>query len=392
MTDETKGNVEEQSGLAALDECKAEAELDEWFHRVQIEELLARPPVKRDWFLYGCFKARDKVEIVGPSKIGKTWFLLGLAVHLAAGKPFMGIDVPRPRRVLYVNLEVPEDDLQMRLQGEEDVRGMLAAYGIRPAEVEGRISFVCCRGHGRKVRDALDADTLPVDDAEVVVIDPKYTLMKEREDENSAVGLAPLLASLSRLANRGPAVVYVTHDAKGFAGERSTVDRGSGSGITGRDYDCRICLTRHAQADEGNPLVVVSFSCRSAKAPADMTLRFDCPALVPCPDIPAEVETQATRAESAKKKPKGPPVACDAVRRILATEHYSGLSRNVIVTRAESVGMATEYHVRKALEWMMAHGELTKTNGPKNAEIYRLVEVAAPVGEVVFSNFSNSSN
>lgn len=368
MTDETKNKVEveEQSGLAALDECKAEAELDEWFHRARIEELLTRPPVKRDWFLYGCFKARDKVEIVGPSKIGKTWFLLGLAVHLAAGKPFMGIDVPRPRRVLYVNLEVPEDDLQMRLQGDGDVRGMLAAYGIRPAEVEGRISFVCCRGHGRKIRDALDADTLPVDDADVVVIDPKYTLMKEREDENSAVGLAPLLASLSRLANRGPAVVYVTHDAKGFAGERSTVDRGSGSGITGRDYDCRICLTRHAQADEGNPLVVVSFSCRSAKPPADMTLRFDCPALIPCPDIPAEAETQETqkarvRGKSALSAPR--PVAADAVKEMIAADMF-GLTYRQLSDRCIAGDiLPSEWQVRKVKGWLVAHGEIKVVDG-----------------------------
>jgi hypothetical protein len=388
MTDEMKPAVEE-SGLAALEEFREEAERSKWYNPVPVENLLARPPVVRDWFLAGCFKARDKVEIVGPSKIGKTWFLLGLAVHLAAGRPFLGIAVPRKRRVLYVNLEVPEDDLQVRLQGDGDTTGMLAAYGINPAEVAGQLTFVCCRGFGGFVRTALDGGTLPLDGADVVVIDPKYTLMKEREDENSAVGLAPLLASFSRLANQGPAVVYVTHDGKGFAGERSTVDRGAGSGITGRDFDCRICLTRHAASSEDDPLVVAQFSCRAAKPPADKPLRFNCPALAPCPDIPAEVETQATR--TTKGRPDTPPFGCDAVRRILKTEP-AGLSRNAIVARVECGKLATEYAVKRALPWMVRNGELTESAGERKSTVYRLVSTEKPVGELASPTVANSAN
>lgn len=371
----------EQSGLGALDDFMKEnaptPKPPAWWHETSARDLVARPPRVKDWFMESCFKAGDTVEVVGPSKIGKTWFLLGLAVHLAAGHDFMGIRIPKPRRVRYLNLEVAEDDFQSRLQGEGPRSAMLDAYGL-PETALDNLAIVSCRGHGEELRELLENDAaLVARGVDVVIVDPKYKLMVPGEDENSAVGLGPLLACFDRLAEAGPAVVYVTHDGKGYAGERDKVDRGAGSGITGRDYDCRICLTRHAEADDENRLVVVSFSCRSAREPADMTLRFECPALVPCPDILPEVETQATRSAKSRPSADTPPAGCDAVRRVLATEP-DGLSRSAIVNRAEAAGLATEYHVRAALRWMGEHGQLTSRKGAKNAMLFSLVELENP--------------
>jgi KaiC/GvpD/RAD55 family RecA-like ATPase len=54
-------------------------------------------------------------EIFGWRGTGKTMFSLGLALHLAAGKPMPGLEVPSPRKVLYVEGELPASQLQERI-------------------------------------------------------------------------------------------------------------------------------------------------------------------------------------------------------------------------------------------------------------------------------------
>ena len=56
----------------------------------------------------------------------------------------------------------------------------------------------------------------------------------------------PILAVFDRvIRDTGAALLYVHHDAKGSAGDRNIRDRGAGSGVLARDYDCCITLTAH---------------------------------------------------------------------------------------------------------------------------------------------------
>lgn len=48
--------------------------------------------------------------------LGKTWFGITLAKAIALGRPFLGYEVPKPRRVLFVDGEMPLADLQERFK------------------------------------------------------------------------------------------------------------------------------------------------------------------------------------------------------------------------------------------------------------------------------------
>lgn len=52
--------------------------------------------------------------ISGPSKAGKSWSLVQLAIALQNGTDWMGHKIMKRTKTLYVNMEIPEDEMQDR--------------------------------------------------------------------------------------------------------------------------------------------------------------------------------------------------------------------------------------------------------------------------------------
>jgi hypothetical protein len=57
---------------------------------------------------------RGLAMVYGPRGIGKTQFMVALATHLSTGQPFLGWEIPEPDGVLYVDGEMPLDELRQR--------------------------------------------------------------------------------------------------------------------------------------------------------------------------------------------------------------------------------------------------------------------------------------
>lgn len=201
---------------------------------VNADAWMAIDPDPVDAVVSNLFDTGDKICIIGPSKSFKTFIVLQLALSIAAGRDFLVWKIPKARRVLMVQLEVKETHFHGR------VRKVWAAMGI--TSLDGR--FEIANGRGMDVVVSGIATKAVEVNAEVVIIDPIYKLLKG--DENSARDWKPLLAEFDQLAETGVAVVYVHHDAKGAAGDRQAQDRGAGSGILARDYDCALTITPHA--------------------------------------------------------------------------------------------------------------------------------------------------
>lgn len=75
-------------------------------------EIPSRQPVLGDWFMEG-----DLGFIYAPRGLGKTWFALGLATAVANGRAFGPWSATAPRRVLYVDGEMPCEALDARIGG-----------------------------------------------------------------------------------------------------------------------------------------------------------------------------------------------------------------------------------------------------------------------------------
>lgn len=83
---------------------------------VPAEAFLAlRPEGEQGWLVEGLLPERSQTTWQGRPKVGKSHTLLQLAFDLACGMPVFGqFRVPRPRRVLYVELEEPEGETKRR--------------------------------------------------------------------------------------------------------------------------------------------------------------------------------------------------------------------------------------------------------------------------------------
>jgi hypothetical protein len=212
---------------------------------VDAQDWLRREPPAVDPVLLDTFDTGDKVSLIGASKTRKSFFALQEAVCLAAGRDFLAWRVPRPRRVLMVQTEIQERHYWRR------VRRMCEALGIAPEEIADRLQVVNGRGCGIGVEHL--QHYAEETRAEMVVVDPLYKF--NRGDENSAENMAALMSRFDELTqSTGAAVKYVHHDGKGSPGDRETRDRGSGSGVLGRDYDACVTLTEHR--DQEDALVI----------------------------------------------------------------------------------------------------------------------------------------
>ena len=91
---QSKGNVRSNVAKRAGDLSRALVPLD------QIEPALHRPYLVKNWLDLGSFSV-----VFGESNVGKTFFALDLALHVAAGLPWHGARVSEPQQVLYIASE-----------------------------------------------------------------------------------------------------------------------------------------------------------------------------------------------------------------------------------------------------------------------------------------------
>jgi RecA-family ATPase len=178
----------------------------------------------------GVLRQGHKLLLAGPSKAGKSFALLELCVAIAEGRPWMGFGCAQGR-VLYVNLELDRASCLNRL------RDVYKALDVAPANA-GKIDVWNLRGNAvpmdklapKLIRRAQKKDYI------AVIIDPIYKIITG--DENSADQMARFCNQFDLIASRlGCAVIYCHHHSKGAQGQKSAMDRASGSGVFARDPD-----------------------------------------------------------------------------------------------------------------------------------------------------------
>lgn len=80
------------------------------------EELWSSDADEIDWIVDGLVEAGRAASIFAPGKTGKSLVLLELSACIATGTPFAGLDVPKPRTVVYVDYENSPGDVLARLK------------------------------------------------------------------------------------------------------------------------------------------------------------------------------------------------------------------------------------------------------------------------------------
>jgi RecA-family ATPase len=194
----------------------------------------------------GLLSVRSKMMIAGPSKARKSWTLLDLAISISSGAPWLGLPCAKGK-VIFIDGELHREQILDRLMTVSESR-------LLPEDVwSDNLMIWPMRGQMREVTELMHAlmDTLLKERPLAIILDPIYKLLGDR-DENAAGEINSLLNELEQVArNVGCCILYSHHFAKGDAGEKSPIDRASGSGVWARDPDAMVFFTPPPRPKKG---------------------------------------------------------------------------------------------------------------------------------------------
>ncbi|MCD7895841.1 MAG: AAA family ATPase [Planctomycetaceae bacterium] len=256
---------------------------------VWLQETIPGKPAVID----GLLDIGDKAFLIGGPKTRKSFFVMQLALCLAAGRDFLGFTVPAPIRVAVCQMEIQPHHYHRRLSRLADAKAI--DYSL----LSNRLYIANLRG----VTADLDDITAGLYQfrPEVVILDPMYKLYKEGHDENSAGDAASLLAKFDRLVETlDCALVVVHHDNKRASGDTKATSRGSGSSAVARDYDAALLLTAHATEPDAMVLETIA---RNHPSRDPVTVLWDVNRFVVADSIVPTPETSGTRLAQSKKGP-----------------------------------------------------------------------------------------
>lgn len=174
------------AGGAGAEEEPAASEEDrqalvrEQFPRLDLAALLDPNRPRREWVVSGLVPAGASVAFVAKAGSMKSLLLLALSLTVARGdSQFAGLAIPRQRRVLYVDMENTEDDLEERIRD----------LGVQPQDMDELVylhlptlgALDAAEG-GQRVADICDAYGLQKGD--MVVLDSFQRVVEGPENDS----------------------------------------------------------------------------------------------------------------------------------------------------------------------------------------------------------------
>jgi len=182
-------------------------------HIVNVADLLTMELPERGYVLYPVIKEQGTAMLYAPRGLGKTWAALSVAYAVASGQSVFGSwKAPVPRRVLYLDGEMPASTMKERLAS------IIAGYDGEPPDAD----------YLRILTPDLQPDFMPniatqegqadlapfLEDVDLVVVDNIATLGRNGR-ENETEGWLPVQEWALRLRRAGKSVLFIHHAGKG---------------------------------------------------------------------------------------------------------------------------------------------------------------------------------
>lgn len=219
----------------------------------------------------GFVDMRQRAAVIGGTKRRKSFVVATAAILSAAGREGIGLKAVKPRKTLLVQFEIEERYMWRRIQK------LCRSMGITKEDLGGRLFIV-------NLRDQLDDENFEkialeiIDEAmrqtgaEVLIIDPIYVLNTGEENETMSMRrLLRRFGTINRTMNA--ALIYSMHDKKSGHFDQELSNRGSGTGLTARDYDGAMFLSPHESGDDD--LTVVEYLVRHAPPREPYCIRWE---------------------------------------------------------------------------------------------------------------------
>lgn len=225
--------VERDIGARSYDEWIdwRQTQVDDLPPEDNLEAIWNELPPLRDELIPGVLRTGHKMLVAGPSKAGKSFLLINLAVSIAEGIDWIGMKC-KQGKVVYVNLELDRASCLHR------VKEIYEKRGLSPDNLKN-IRIWNLRGKGKPMDKLAPILIHRYKDANLaaIIIDPIYKVITG--DENNATEMSNFCSYFDQVATEtGASIIYCHHHSKGASGKyANAADRSSGSGVFARDPD-----------------------------------------------------------------------------------------------------------------------------------------------------------
>lgn len=171
-----------------------------------------RNPLLTPWLREG-----DSAMIYAPTGAGKSIFTLAIALTIAGGGSFLGWAAPRPRKVLFIDGEMPEADIIDR------ARMLLPTIaGCAPEQADRNLTFLVRQAQPLDSKfpdlttEAGQEETLTraLDGGFDLLILDNFSTLAECDDENAAGSFNGIVRFLMRTKQAGLGCILIHHSSK----------------------------------------------------------------------------------------------------------------------------------------------------------------------------------
>jgi len=167
----------------------------------------------RDPLLLPWLHSQDLCMVFAGRGIGKTHFALSVAYAVATGGRFMDWEANQPRKVLYLDGELPgtvmQNRLLMHLPIQEPEPGFLRVFTPDLMGMDDLMPDLATSDGQEAINAMIEPDT------ELVIVDNLSAWARGSKAENDAESWLPIATWVLALRRRGIAVLMVHHAGKG---------------------------------------------------------------------------------------------------------------------------------------------------------------------------------
>ncbi|MGI8981628.1 MAG: AAA family ATPase [Pirellulaceae bacterium] len=218
----------------------------------------------------GLLRAGETMNVVAPTKRGKSWLVIGLVLQIVVGGRWLGSFQCTKGRVLVLDNELHEETAKQRYLRVSE------AMGLDVSDWGGSVQMEFFRGQNMDL-EKLGAylEQFRPGEFSLIVLDALYRFLPPGVDENSNSDMTRMYNLIDSYARRlGCAIVCITHSSKGDQAGKSVTDVGSGAGSQSRAPDTHVVLRQHQEPDA----VVLDLAARSwPPLENPVVLRWDWP-------------------------------------------------------------------------------------------------------------------
>jgi len=266
-----------------------------------VGQLLADYPQLRQPVIHGLLRVGESMNVIAPSKTGKSWMVTDLALTVATGRAWLETFATEPGNVLVLDNELHAETSASRIPK------VALARNIGLHEIAETVFIDNLRG---RLSDIFSLQpyfqALQPGYFKIIILDAFYRFLPKDADEKSNANLTDIYNQLdSYAATLGCSFVLVHHASKGDQSGKSITDVGAGAGSQARATDTHLILRPHQEPGA----VVLDAAVRSWPPQASRCLRWTFPVWTPDDGLdPTALRTQRPK-RRAQSTAHDPPTA-----------------------------------------------------------------------------------